>query len=199
LFLVFCSHSHARPPKYDRKQIALLNHGEVITRYWKHKSGDVGSGWAAGIISASPEAVFAVVAAVEKYPAFYERMAAARITKRRGPGDYDFYYRIDMPWPLSDHWCFTRNTHEVDRKKRRYRRRWKMIKGTFHHNRGSWTVRPWGDGKAILHYEVTLKPMVSAPDFVLHHVSRVALPRSVTAIRKRVMALEKKKKRGRRR
>lgn len=176
---------------YTREQVARLNSGEIITRYWKHPGGDKGSGWAAGVIDSSPEEVFAVVAAVERYPEFFERMAEGKIVKRRSAGSYDFYYRINMPWPLDDHWCFTRNIHEVDKKKRRYQRRWKMIKGTFEYNKGSWTVTPWGKARALLRYRVTLKPRMSVPDFVLHHVSRVALPRSVKAIRARVLALTK--------
>jgi ribosome-associated toxin RatA of RatAB toxin-antitoxin module len=177
--------------RYDRRQVALLNHGDVVTKYWKLPGGKIGTGWAAGVIDASPEEVFAVVGAVERYPEFFERLAVAKIKRRLTPTTYDFYYRIDMPWPLSDHWCISRNTHEIDKKRRQYRRRWRLLKGTFHHNRGSWTVRPWGKGKALLHYTVVLKPIMSAPDFVLNYASEVALPRSVKAIRKRVKALKK--------
>jgi len=178
--------------RYTRKQVAKLNKGEVVTKYWKLPGGKIGTGWAAGVIDASPEEVFEVVAAVERYPEFYKRMAAARITRRKSPTSYVFYYRIDMPWPLSDHWCFTQNTHEIDGERRRYRRRWRMIKGTFHRNHGSWSVRLWGKGKALLHYTVVLRPIMRAPEFVLHYASKVALPRSVKAVRKRVKELKKK-------
>ncbi len=193
VLLLICLPGRARGAhKYDAEQIASLNRGEVVTRYWKHPGGEVGTGWAAGVINATPEEAFAVVAAVERYTEFFDRMAEGRIVKKRAPTSYDFYYRIDMPWPLSDHWCFTRNKHVLDKKERRYRRTWKMIKGTFLYNQGSWTVSPWGKGKALLHYRVTLKPRMSVPDVVLHHVSKVALPRSVKAIRARVLALKKK-------
>ena len=178
--------------RYDRRQVALLNHGDVVTKYWKLPGGETGTGWAAGVVDASPEEVFAVVADVERYPQFFERMAAARITRRLSPTLFDFYYRIDMPWPLSDHWCISRTTLDIDPQRRRYRRRWSLLKGTFEHNRGSWSVRPWGKGKALLHYTVVLKPRMSAPDFVLHYASEVALPRGVAAMRARVIALKKR-------
>jgi ribosome-associated toxin RatA of RatAB toxin-antitoxin module len=183
----------ARAATYTREQRARLDRGEVVTRYWKLPGGKVGTGWAAGVIDATPEEVFAVVGAVERYPEFFERMSAAKIIRRHGPLTYDFFYRIDMPWPLSDHWCISRNVHQLDRKRRRYRRSWRMLKGTFEHNRGSWTVSPWGKGRALLHYTVVLRPKVAAPDFVLHYVSRVALPRSVKAIRARVRQLERRR------
>ena len=175
---------------YTADETRRLNAGEVVTRYWKVPGKELGTGWAAGVIDASPEAVFAVVADMERYPQIFPRMIKAKVLRRSARG-YDFFYRIDMPWPLDDHWCITRNTHQIDNKKRRYRRRWHMLKGTFVINKGSWLVYPWGVRKAVLYYSVTLKPKVTAPDFVLDHVSRVALPRSVKAMRGRVQKLKR--------
>lgn len=179
---------------FTTRQLTRLSRGEVVTRYWKIPGREVGAGWAAGVIPASPESVFAVVADVVRYKEFFERMAVARVVHQRSPTDFDFYYRIDMPWPMADHSCLTRNLLRVDSKRRRYTRQWKMVKGTFEHNQGAWQVRPWGKGKALLYYSVMLKPRVKAPDSVLHYVSRVALPRSVKAMRQRVASL---KQRGR--
>ena len=185
---------NARGDTYTSAERARLRRGEIITRYWKVPGREVGRGWAAGVINASPEAVFAVVGDVERYGKVFPRVINSKVMKRRSPTSYDWFYRIDMPWPLSDHWCITRNTHLLNRKQRRYTRRWRLLKGTFVHNQGFWLVRPWGKGKALLYYSVMLKPRVTAPDFVLHHVSRVALPRSVKSMRRRVRQLKRQGK-----
>ena len=189
LVVLYVPATPARADKYTAAERARLKRGEVITRYWKVPGKEVGRGWAAGVIDAQPEAVFAVVGDVERYGKVFPRVIKSKVIQRRSPTSYDWFYRIDMPWPLSDHWCITRNIHHLDRKHRRYTRKWRLLRGTFIHNQGFWLVRPWGKDKALLYYSVMLKPRVSAPDFVLHHVSRVALPRSVKSMRRRVLAL----------
>lgn len=192
LILLAPAAGHGRTPSFSRDERARLGRGEVISRSWKLPGGRVGTGWAAGVVRASPEAVFSVIAAVERYREFMNRVTRSEVVERRADGSYDFYYAIDMPWPLNDHWCVTRNIHHVDRKKRRYRRQWTLVKGTFVHNRGYWEVRPFGRDRALLLYSVVLRPQLTAPDFVLNHVSRVALPRSVTTMRKRVRELRRR-------
>ena len=202
LLAVVLSSGPAWAQKYTAVQRAKLDRGEIVTRYWKvpgkgapvlgssgasgMKPRGAGRGWAAGVIDASPEQVFAVVGDVMRYGKVFPRVTAAKIMKRRSPTSYDWFYRIDMPWPLEDHWCITRNTHILARKRRRYTRKWHLLRGSFIHNQGSWQVSAWGKNRSILHYSVMLKPKMSAPDFVLHHVSEVALPRSVKAMRKRI-------------
>lgn len=179
----------ARADRFTAAERARLQRGEIVTRYWKVPGKEVGRGWAAGVIDAAPEAVFAVVGDVMRYGQVFPRVNACKIMKRRSATSYDWFYRIKMPWPLSDHWCVTRNTHILDRKQRRYTRRWRLLRGTFIHNQGFWRVSPWGKDRSLLYYSVMLRPKVTAPDFVLHHVSRVALPRSVKAMRRRVKQL----------
>ncbi len=174
---------------YTPAERGRLERGEVVTRHWKVPGEEVGQGWAAGVVDGSPENVFAVVRDVERYPQLFARMSAARVIRRYADGSYDFFYRVDMPWPLADHWCITHNVEQVDSARHRYRRAWQMVRGTFVSNRGSWSVSPWRPGRSLLHYEVKLRPRSAAPGFVLDHVSRVALPRSVAAVRDRVRSL----------
>jgi len=184
---LLASSAHAAPEQFTRQQQQALQRGETVTRFWT-TADDAGAGWAARVVSASPEQVFKVIADVERYKDFTNRMTVSHIT-RRDSTSYDFFYRIDMPWPLSDHWCVTRNTHAMDPRRRRYRRRWTLLRGTFVRNDGFWLVRPWGKLQALLLYSVVLRPRGSVPDFVIHHVTRVALPRSVQTMRRRVLEL----------
>lgn len=192
LLVLVLTSGQAWAQKYTAGERARLDRGEIVTRYWKVPGKQVGRGWAAGVIDAPPEAVFTVVGDVMRYGKVFPRVINTKIMKRRSPTSYDWFYRIDMPWPLEDHWCITRNTHVLDRKNRRYTRKWHLLKGSFIHNQGSWQVSAWGKSKSILHYSVMLKPKMTAPDFVLHHVSEVALPRSVKAMRRRLKHLKKR-------
>jgi ribosome-associated toxin RatA of RatAB toxin-antitoxin module len=190
LALVLCA-APARAGRFSADELKRLQRGETVSRYWKLAGRDVGTGWAAAVIAASPEQVFSVVADVERYKTFMNRMPESKILRRTSAG-YDFYYKIDMPWPLSDHWCVTRNVHRVDRKRRRFERRWTLLRGSFTHNTGYWLVRPFSGGRSLLLYSVVLRPKVAAPSFVLNHVAKVALPRSVKQMRERVIALKRR-------
>jgi len=189
LLLATLGPGEALARRFSAKERARLARGEVITRSWKIPGHELGTGWAAAVVDASPESVFGVVAHVTRYPAIFPRMTAARIVKRLSGGRYDFYYRIHMPWPMDDLWCVTRNIHDLDRRKHSYRRRWTLVDGTFTHNSGQWWVRPWGKGQTLLLYSVVLRPRMSVPEFVLRYAARVALPRSVTLMRGRVRTL----------
>ena len=145
-----------------------------------------------GLVAATPEQVFRVVARVEDYGRFMKRVSATRIL-RRDARSYDFFYRITLPWPLTDLWCVTRNVHEEDHKRQLFRRRWRLLRGTFHRNRGSWRTSPLA-GQTLLIYRSTLRPRMSLPGFVLDHVAKVALPRSIKTMRERVLQLKRQKK-----
>jgi ribosome-associated toxin RatA of RatAB toxin-antitoxin module len=179
----------AQPASFSPAERRRLAAGEVLTRSWR-ADGGAGTGWAVGVVDATPAQVFQIVADVERYKEFTERMVAARVLERRGDR-YRFYYKIRMPWPLADHECTTDNVHEVDAARQTYARRWTLVSGTFHRNDGSWTVRPWGKQQALLTYQVVLLPKTAAPKAVLDYVTRVALPRSVQSMRGRVTALRK--------
>ena len=173
---------------FSTAEAKRLDSGEVLTRFWR--AGTAGAGWAVGVIDAPPEKVFQVIADVERYREFMYRMVQSRIEGRSGNG-YHFYYKIDMPWPLSDYWCVTRNVHELDRARRVYARRWTLLSGTFHRNEGSWVVRPWGKARSLLLYAVVLLPRTAAPTALVNYGTRVALPRSVRQFRERVEKLIK--------
>lgn len=180
----------AQPAAFSEAEGRKLEAGEVLTRFWKEKAG-AGAGWAAGVIDASPERVFRVIADVARYREFMTRMVASRIVERRGASRYRFYYKIDMPWPIADYECVTENVHEEDPRRGVYARRWTLVSGTFHRNEGSWTVRPWRGGRSLLVYQVVLLPTTRAPGALVRYGTKVALPRSVVQFRERVARLRR--------
>jgi ribosome-associated toxin RatA of RatAB toxin-antitoxin module len=183
--------ARAQPTSFSAADTRRLDAGEVLTRSWR--AGDAGAGWAVGVIGASPEKVFQVIADVARYKEFMYRVVQSRVESRSG-GAYYFYYKIDMPWPLADYWCVTRNVHDSDGARRVYARRWTLLSGTFHRNEGSWVVRPWSDGRALLSYSVVLLPKTSVPTRIVNYSTKVALPRSVRQFRERVEKLLRARK-----
>jgi len=181
----------AQPASFSEADSRKLDAGEVLMQFWKEKDG-AGAGWAVGVIDASPEQVFRVIAEVGRYKEFMTRMVESRVEARSGAG-YRFYYKIDMPWPLADYWCVTQNVHVEDARRRVYTRRWTLVSGTFHRNQGSWTVSPWRGGRALLSYSVVLLPTTKAPGGLVRYGTKVALPRSVKQFRERVAKLRREK------
>lgn len=185
--------STADAEKLTAHQRKLLDTGEVVTKYWMLAGTDIGTGKAAGVINAAPRQVMKVVGDVARYKEYIQRMTESRITRRQGK-TYNFFYRIDMPWPLSDYWCETKNWHSVDHERATYRRSWKLVRGNFRLNEGYWLIRPWSGGRSLVVYSVKLQIDSALPQSVLNYVTKKALPRSVGNLRKRVHSLKKRGK-----
>jgi hypothetical protein len=96
----------ANAGRFTADELRRLDRGEVVTRYWKRAGRDVGTGWAAAVIDAEPGQVFAVVAAVNRYKEFMNRVVESKVVRRTSTG-YEFYFKIDMPWPLDDVPCWS--------------------------------------------------------------------------------------------
>lgn len=173
--------------RLTQQEIARLDRGEIITHYWKLKGTNIGTGKAIGRVDGSPEQVFAIIADVNRYKEYMNRVVQSRITHRAG-NHYYFYYKINMPWPLSDHWFVTRNIHRLDRKRREYRRSWTLDRGSFAKNDGYWQVRPWR-GRTLATYSVVLQPRSAVPQFVINHVTKRSLPGAITNLRSRIAQL----------
>lgn len=192
LLLLLLGPAPARGAGLTLAQRQALGRGEIVVHVAR-VGANAGKSEAIGVVDATPEQVFTVIKDVAHYKELFERIVESRVVARR-PGSYDFYYVIDMPWPLSDYRCVTRNIHTVDKAKRRYERRWTLIKGTFHRNDGSWVVHPWKTHQAVVVYSVLVEPKTAVPDFIVRYAAKKALPKALEALRKRVALLKKKGK-----
>ena len=173
------------PSAAERRRLAR---GEILTKTWKLEGTDIGTGRARGVIDAKPERVFAIIADVNRYREFIKRVVDSRVVRDAGKS-YDFFYKIDMPWPLSDHWFITRNVHRIDEQRRVYRRSWKLVRGSFHRNEGYWQVEPWPGDRTLVTYSVVLQPRSAIPQFVINYVTEKSLPRSIENLRDRERGL----------
>jgi ribosome-associated toxin RatA of RatAB toxin-antitoxin module len=184
LLLCWSAAARAADPLLSHAEIRSVERGEVVTRYFRLPGTSVGSGVAVGVIDARPEQVFKIIADVERYKDYIDRVVESRITRRDGER-YLFYYRIDMPWPLADQWFVTSNVHVVDEQRHSYRRSWTLHEGTFARNDGYWLVRPWRSA-ALVVYSAVLQPKGVIPQFVINYVTRRSLPRAISNLRRRV-------------
>jgi ribosome-associated toxin RatA of RatAB toxin-antitoxin module len=183
--------AHAAEPALSQQEVARLERGEVVTRFWKLPGTNIGAGLAVGLVQARPEQVFRVIADVARYKEYMQRVVESRIARREGPR-YWFYYRIDMPWPLPDQWFVTKNVHVVDARRRVFRRNWTLDTGTFARNDGYWLVGPWRGDAARVVYSTVLQPKGAIPQLVINHATSKALPRAITTLRARVAELRRR-------
>lgn len=179
----------ARADKLSSAQREKLGRNEILIWYWKDDKTYTGTGKSMGVVDARPEQVFRLLTDVERFKEWMNRMVESKITRRDGK-QYHFYYKIDMPWPLDDYWCLTKNINYQDKKRGVFKRRWSLIKGTFHKNDGYWYLERFPGGKTLVTYWCQVKPKTAVPQFVINYVIKKSLRRSISNIRERVAALK---------
>jgi ribosome-associated toxin RatA of RatAB toxin-antitoxin module len=176
--------------KLSPEQVTKLDSDEILVKFRRLKDSRAGLGKSAGVIHASPEEVWKIIVDVERYHEYMPRLVKSVITKKNAD-HYLFYYKIDMPWPLSDHWCVTKNWHEVDEKRKTYKRAWNLVSGTFSRNDGYWLIQPWKGGTSLAVYSAIIQPKVIAPQGIINYVTKKALPKAIENLRKRVKQLRR--------
>lgn len=170
------------------EQIGKLDNDEILVKFRRLKDARAGLGKSAGVVHASPEEVWKIIVDVERYHEYMPRLVKSVVTERKADS-YLFYYKIDMPWPLSDHWCITKNWHEIDENKKSYKRAWNLVSGTFSRNDGYWLIQPWKGGNSLAVYSAIIQPKVMAPQGIINYITKKALPKAIENLRKRVKQL----------
>ena len=178
-----------------KENIKKLNEGEILRKYWNvsEKDGiEIGAGKAMGVVNALPPEIFSAIIDVESYPQFFVRMNVAKKIKTEN-NTFDFYYEIEMPWPLPNYKCTTDNTLNINEHNQHYRRSWKLKSGTFIRNDGYWDVKPWSENQSLLEYSVIIRPDSDLPQALINYATETALENNITLFRKRMKTLKDKK------
>jgi len=138
------------------------------------------------VIDTPPAKLWSVVERCADYKGMFPRVSES-LELKRAPGRVVCKVALDMPFPLSDLWHTTECLH-TSGPPQHYSRAWKLIEGTFEHNRGSWVIGPWGpDGsRSMLRYTAVVKPNMAVPGPIRRHFQRRSLPKIVKALRKKV-------------
>jgi ribosome-associated toxin RatA of RatAB toxin-antitoxin module len=163
---------------------AQLEKGEVVVTLLEPTGGDGIAALARAVVDAPVAKVWPVVRDCQHFQSFMPRTKESRVSDAAGD-QFTCYVEIEMPFPLSNLKASTRSTvrelpgggHE---------RRWALESGDYERNSGSWTVKPWAEGKkALLEYRIDVKPNSSVPDAIARRAQSSSLPEMFDAIRQR--------------
>lgn len=129
-----------------------------------------------------PRKVWAIINDCSRYKERMPRVAAAKQLKKEG-NVYTCEVTIDMPFPLSNLTAVTEATHEESDKG--MSRRWKLVRGDYKVNTGSWEIKPADpDGKtSFVVYTVHAEPNTSIPAAIREAAQKKTLPDLMARVR----------------
>lgn len=177
------------PPFTDAEQKKLAE-GGIVTRETVPTGGKGVGAMAIGVIDAPSDEVFAVVRDCQHFWQFMPRTKKSWVKEEPGVGTI-CHVELSLPFPLPDLWSDSTSLVREEPKGHHYRG-WQLVRGTYNHNNGSWTVVPWGDGtKSIVVYAIDSDPKMAVPDPLIRMGQAGSLPEVISQIRKRVVTLRK--------
>ncbi|APR79378.1 Hypothetical protein A7982_04725 [Minicystis rosea] len=129
-----------------------------------------------------PKKVWAIVSDCSRYKERMPRIVAAKELKKEG-NVHTCEVTIDMPFPLSNLTAVTEAVHEESDKG--MARRWKLVRGDYKSNTGSWEVKPADpEGKtSFVTYTVHAEPNTVVPAAIREAAQKSALPDLMKRVR----------------
>lgn len=175
-------------PVIDEKETKRLAAGEILIRDVAPTGGKGVGSLSFGVVDAPPDEIWAIVGNCALFWQFMPRVKKSWVKTEPGVGEV-CHVELTMPFPLPDLW--SDSDHLIrEEPKGHYQRSWRMIRGSYHHNNGSWTILPWGDGtKSLVVYTVDTDPKMAVPDALIRVGQSTSLPEVITRIRQRVVTL----------
>lgn len=186
LVLLVTPASPARGDAGRQDEIRRLEAGEVLISTEDVPGRSLPRLKGTGLVKASPEKVWAIVADCANYKRTMPRTIESQELAREGDR-VRCRLTFDMPFPLSDLWVETESVNTVVEPGLRYRRAWSLRDGDFRENTGSWTLEPNGGGKfTVVTYEALSEPNVPLPRFVVKMLQEITLPDMFAGLRQRL-------------
>lgn len=175
-------------PTLSADEKKKLDEGGVLIRELRPTDNKGVSAESLGVVDAPSTEVWPVVRDCEHFAAFLPSTKTSRRTLEAG--DTICFDEISMPFPLANLWADTR-TVAREEPAGSFHRDWFFVRGTYRHNRGSWTVIPWGEGgkKSLVIYMIDSDPAILIPDAIIRAAQTGSLPKVFTALRERVLKL----------
>jgi ribosome-associated toxin RatA of RatAB toxin-antitoxin module len=130
--------------------------------------------------------VWAIVSDCSKYKGRMPRIAAAKLLKKEG-NVHTCEVTIEMPTPFSNLTAVTEAVHEESDKG--MKRSWKLVKGDYKVNTGSWEVKPLGENQSQVTYTVHAEPNTAIPAFIREAAQKKTLPDMFAAVRREAAKL----------
>jgi len=155
-----------------------LDRGEVVVESHAVRGSDYQEIVARGVIDAPPTRVWKLLTHCARFRRTLPRILASKELSRRADGDVVrvvCQITADMPWPYSDLTEVTEARLTV--KDGVFRRSWRLIRGDYKENRGSWELRPFrGDRRTLLTYRAIVVPTSWVPGWIRRAAQRRTLP-----------------------
>jgi uncharacterized protein YndB with AHSA1/START domain len=141
--------------------------------------------FAAVLIKASPEAIWAVMTDCQQAPLFVPGLKRCRRLDGAPDGSWeDFEQEVQYSWFLPTVRYVFRADYERPR-----RIHFRRISGDLKDEEGSWLLTPTRDGSATLvQYEVYVDPGFWVPQVLVNHSLRKDLPTALAGLRDRVQS-----------
>lgn len=138
------------------------------------KGSDMPRITAKAVLSQPPEKVWGIISDCSKYKGRMPRVAAAKLVKQED-NKFTCEVTVEVPFPFSNLTAVTEATHEVSASG--MARRWKLIRGDYKRNEGSWEIKPIDGGKkSEVTYTLHVEPNTALPASILEAAQKKAIP-----------------------
>ena len=134
------------------------------------------------VMELPPQKIWQIVSDCAHYKDHMPRVAASKLVSHDG-NKFTCEVTIAMPFPLSNLTAVTEAVHEESEKG--MARRWKLVRGDYKVNEGSWEVRPLDKSgtSSLVIYNVHAEPNTAVPDWIRESAQKKALPEMIERVR----------------
>lgn len=161
-------------PILTGSEAIAVDPGAVDVRTSAVKGSDMPKITAKAVLSQPPEKVWAIISDCSKYKGRMPRVAAAKLVKQEG-NKYTCEVTVEVPFPFSNLTAVTEATHEQS--SAGMSRRWKLLRGDYKRNDGSWEIKPIDGGKkSEVTYTLHVEPNTALPASILEAAQKKAIP-----------------------
>jgi ribosome-associated toxin RatA of RatAB toxin-antitoxin module len=155
-------------------QAVAVDPGAVQVRTTAVKGSDMPRITAKAVLSQPPEKVWKLISDCTKYKGRMSRVVAARLVKKEG-NKHTCEVTVEMPFPFSNLTATTEAIHEESAEG--MSRRWKLVKGDYKRNEGSWEIKPVDGGKkSEVTYTLHVEPNITLPNSIIEAAQKKSIP-----------------------
>jgi ribosome-associated toxin RatA of RatAB toxin-antitoxin module len=133
------------------------------------------------VLNQPPKKVWQIVSDCAQYKQHMPHVAASKQLKKEG-NKVTCQVTIAMPFPFSNLTAVTEAVHEETDKG--FSRKWKLVRGDYNLNSGSWEVAPLDAAgtKSLVTYTMHADPKTAVPDWIREAAQKKALPEMMARV-----------------
>lgn len=152
------------------------------------KGSDTPKVVAKAVLAVSPEKLWKVISDCSQYKDRMPRVAASKLLKQEG-NKFTCQVTISMPFPFSNLTAVTESVHEESAAG--MSRRWKLVRGDYKVNEGSWEIKPVDGGKkSQVVYTVHAEPNTAVPQWIREAAQKKAIPEMFDRVKEEALKIK---------